>query len=66
MKAFDRIKRALGMGGGVDEVVQAVQAEGEVLVPANRAYRRAVARSLRLKGPGYTRPMRKGRAQRGS
>jgi hypothetical protein len=63
---FDGIKRRLGLGGSVDEVVQEAQKDGEVLVPANRAYRRAVMRSQRLKGPGYTRPMRKGRVQRGA
>lgn len=64
MSLFDGIKERLGLGGKVDEIVQAAQGEGEILVPANRDYRRAVARSQRLKGPGYTRAMRKGREQR--
>lgn len=65
MKFFDRIKGRLGMGGSVDEVVQAAAEDEQPLVPANRAYRRAMARAGRRKGPGFTRSMRKGRIQRG-
>ena len=65
MSLFDRIKGRLGLGGSVDEIVQAAAEDEQVFVPANRAYRRAVARSGRRKGPGYTRPMKKGRIQRG-
>ena len=57
MKLFDGIKRRLGLGGSVDEIVQAAAEDEQPLVPANRAYRRAIARSTRRKGPGYTRPM---------
>lgn len=64
MKLFDRLKSKLGIGGSVDEVVQA-SAEGEFVVPATRVYMRAIRRSQRLRGPGYTRSMRKGRKQRG-
>lgn len=38
--------------------------EGPKAIRLNRAERRMVMRSQRLKGPGYTRAMRKGRKQR--
>ena len=63
MKLFDRLKQKLGMGGSVDEVVQAAGDEG-IQIPANREYIRAFERSQRLRGPGYTRPYRKGRTKR--
>lgn len=64
MKLFDRVKSLLGGGGEKQAVEEIVRAEGEVGVPATRAYLRAIRRSERLRGPGYTRPMRKGRTQR--
>lgn len=62
MKLFDKVKSKLGFGGKVDEVVQNL--DPEEVFTGNRAYIRAWERSQRLKGPGYTRAMRKGRTQR--
>jgi len=45
------------------EAIEAAQ-DGEIQIPANREYRRSMMRYMRLKGPGYTRSMRKGRTQR--
>lgn len=64
MKLFDKIKGLFGGGDEKQAVAEAVR-EGEIELPATRYYLRAIRRSQRLKGPGYTRPMRKGRTQRG-
>lgn len=47
-------------------MAQAVQEaqENDLQIPVTRAYVRAHRRWMRLKGPGYTRSMRKGRTQR--
>lgn len=61
MKLLDRLKSLTGQQAQVDEIVQAAQADEDIVVPANREYIRATRRANRLKGPGYTRPYRKGR-----
>ena len=62
MKLFDKLKSKLGIGGKVDEIVQEMDEEN--LFTGNREYARAWKRSQRLRGPGYTTSMRKGRTQR--
>lgn len=47
-----------------DKTTDAELIRSGIELPNNRYWRRAVMRSQRLRGPGYTRSMRKGRTRR--
>jgi len=51
---------------GIFRTMSPEELEEHVEATPNRASIRYYRRSLRLKGPGYTRAMRKGRTQRGA
>ena len=58
MRLWDAFKRKI-LKRDVEEMLEAVE-EGEPFIP-NRAMRRAALRASCKRGPGWTRPMRKGR-----
>lgn len=62
MKVFDKLKKAIGLGR-TDEVATIAGEQGWTL-PDSRYYRRAIVRGTKLRGPGYTRSLKKGRKLR--